>query len=110
MQSQLDEKHVESEMLKASARIIVCIADTAYVVQAMEGFIEHFDSISDENIRQFLVSFAEQEMQPDLSVRKAADRVAFQALANHRCVLSYDFTPLGILSSQLNPKPSYVPL
>jgi hypothetical protein len=84
VQSQLDEKHVESEMLKASPRFIVCIVCTAYIVQAMEGFIEHFDSISDESIRQFLVSFAEQELQPDLNVRKAADRVAFQAFANHR--------------------------
>jgi hypothetical protein len=108
VQSQLDEKHVESEMLKASTRVIVCIVDTAYIVQAMEGFIEHFDSISDENIRQFLVSFAEQELQPDLSVRKAADRVAFQAMANHRCAPSYNCTP-RILSSQLNPRPSFVP-
>ena len=47
--------------------------------------MDHFDSISDESIKQFLVSFAEKELQPDLSVRKAADRVAFQVFSNHRC-------------------------
>ncbi len=48
----------------------------------MEGFIEHFDSVSDESIKQFLVSFAEKQLQPDLSVRKAADRVAFHVFTN----------------------------
>ena len=57
------------------------------MLQAMEGFMEHFDAISDDSIKQFLVSFAEKELQPDLSVRKAADRIALQVLANHRRVL-----------------------
>lgn len=67
VQSQLDEKHVESEMLKA-----------------VEGFIDHLDTISDDSIKQFLASFAEKELQPDISVRKATDRLAFHVFANHR--------------------------
>ena len=55
-----------------------------HTTQAMEGFIAHFDTISDESISQFLSSFAEKELQPDLSVRKATDRLAFHVFANHR--------------------------
>ncbi len=57
----------------------------AHGLQAIEGFLEHFDTVSDESIKQFLVSFAEKQLQPDLSVRKAADRVAFHVFTNCRC-------------------------
>jgi hypothetical protein len=85
VQSQLDEQLVESEMLKASFQHeLMPPLLYADVLQAVENFIAHFDTISDESVQQFLVSFAAKEMQPDISVRKAADRLAFHVFANHR--------------------------
>ena len=64
----------------------------SHPLQAVEGFIDHLDTISDDSIKQFLASFAEKELQPDISVRKATDRLAFHVFANHRC---YDRTTLA---------------
>ena len=54
------------------------------MTQAVEGFLDYFDTVSDESIKQFLESFAEKELQPMRSVRKAADRAATHIFANHR--------------------------
>jgi hypothetical protein len=83
VQSQLDEQRVEGAMLE-----VRCVRFSLWMffdmTQAVEGFLDYFDTVSDESIKQFLESFAEKELQPMRSVRKAADRAATHIFANHR--------------------------